>query len=65
MIEIAPGLYIPASRIVAARIYEKEGKFSVRFAMDTVNVEERAQFSGKLDNREQALAIVQNAGNAM
>lgn len=63
MIEIAQNLFIFPQDVRTARIFEKEGVIKIRFGMDTVNVSEREQFSGKLDNMEQAKTMVQNISN--
>lgn len=59
MIEIAQNLYIFAKDVRTARIFDKDGVIKIRLGMDTVNIAEREQFSGKLDNIEQAKAMVQ------
>lgn len=59
MIEIAPNLYIFPQDVRTARIFEKDGVIKIRLAMDTVNIAEREQFSGKMDNMEQAKNFIQ------
>ena len=65
MIEVANGLYVPASRIVNMRIFEKEGSVKVRIALDTVNPEERVVYSGAMENKDQAKIFIQNCSNQM
>ena len=65
MIEVSPGLYLPAQRIVNMRIFEKEGVIKVRIAVDTINAEERVCYSGQMQNLEQAKTFIQNCGNQM
>lgn len=65
MIEVSPGLYLPASKIVNMRIFEKDGVIKVRIAVDTINPEERVSYSGQMQSQEQARQFIQNCGNAM
>lgn len=65
MIEVSPGLYVPASKIVNMRIFTKEGVIKVRIAIDTINPEERVCYSGQMQDEQQAKQFIQNCGNAM
>lgn len=65
MIEVSPGLYIPAAKIVNMRIFIKDNVRKVRIAIDTINPEERVCYSGEMQSEEQAKQFIQNCGNAM
>lgn len=65
MIEIAQNLFIPTKRIVSMRIFEKNSVIKVRIAMDTINTEEREQFSGQMKDHTEAKAFIQNVSNQM
>ncbi len=65
MIEVSPGLYVPASKIVNMRIFTKDNVMKVRIAIDTINPEERVCYSGQMQDEQQAKQFIQNCGNAM
>lgn len=65
MIEVSPGLYLPASRIVNMRIFAKDNVMKVRIAVDTINAEERVCYSGQMANEQEAKNFIQHCANQM
>lgn len=63
--EISKGLFIPARKVVKARIYEKDGGYKVAITMDTVNKEESTVFSDQMVNYEGATALIKSLSTAM
>lgn len=58
MLEINTNVFISKADVIKANVYDKEGVVRVAFTMNTVNAQERVQFSGDLRSVEACRALI-------
>ena len=58
MIKIGGANYIPSEKVLGARIFEKDGKIKVAFAIDAIAKENQVAFSDECKDAKEAETLV-------